>query len=105
MLAALVRKIGSSRLVLPEPPLAWILLVVGVLLVAIGTAGVLRVRRRMGEEAEGMLGHLLMRGRGTLSYLIHDYDGQDRGIIFLGLFGRVIGGIVIVWGLAGLIWP
>lgn len=104
MFAALLRKIGSSRLVLPEPPLAWILLVVGVLLVAIGTAGVLRVRRRMGEEADGLLGHLLVRGRGTLSYLLHDYDGEDRGLILLGLLGRVIGGIAIVWGLAGLIW-
>lgn len=111
MIIALVRKIGSSRLVLPEAPLAWVLVVVGVLLVALGTAGALRIRRRMWEEANqsdsvgGLLvGQVLLRGRETFSYLLHDYDGEDRPLIFLGLFGRVVGGLAILWGLAGLIW-
>lgn len=108
---ALLRKVGSSRLVLPEPALAWILVAFGVLLVAIGTAGALRVRRRMWQDASDsdtlpgqVVGHLLMRGRGTLAYLLHEYDEPDKGLILLGLVGRVIGGLAILWGLAGLIW-
>lgn len=84
--------------------MAWVFIVLGVVLVAIGTAGMMRVRRHMWSESRTLLEAIFTSSRETLSYLLHDYDEPDKPLIFLGLVGRIIGGILVIWSLIALIW-
>lgn len=101
----LFRKIPNSRLTLPEPAMAWILIVVGVVLIAIGTMCMMRVRAHMWGETRTLFEAFFNQSRETLGYLIHDYDEPDKPLIFLALIGRFLGGIGVVWGMIGLLVP
>lgn len=94
--------IPGTRLTVPTPGLAYVLLALGAILIVLGTAGAMKVRRHMMDSASGFFELLLMRGRETFSYLLHDYDEPDKRLILLGLVGRVLGGLMIVWAAIGL---
>ena len=100
----LFRKIPNSRLTLPEPMMAWVLIIVGVVLIALGTLCAMRIRSHMWGETTSLLQAFFNHSRETIGYLIHDYDQPDKPLMFLGLFGRVVGGLGVVWGMIGLIW-
>lgn len=53
---------------------------------------------------QGFVESMLNRGVPTLGYLLNDYDEPDKWLIVLGLVGRVLGGLLFLWGLAGLAW-
>lgn len=97
------RSIPGTRLVVPTTPVAWAFIVVGLILIAVGTVGMMRVRRHMWDETRSTLEAIFNASRETLGYLLHDYDEPDKPLIILGLVGRVIGGILIVWSLIALI--
>jgi hypothetical protein len=97
----LLKTIPNSRLVVPAPELAWVLIVVGLALIVWGTMCAMKVRRAMNEET-GALGPLVNHGRSNLGYLLNDYVDDDKPLLLLGLAGRMIGGLMVVWAGIGL---
>ncbi|HRF59753.1 MAG TPA: hypothetical protein PLH94_07560 [Fimbriimonadaceae bacterium] len=98
------RTIPGSRLLVPTVPVAWALIVLGVVLIAVGTAGMIRVRSHMWGETRSMFEAMFNSTKGTLSYLLHEYDEPDKPLILLGLVGRFLGGVLVLWSLIALIW-
>ncbi|HRK20897.1 MAG TPA: hypothetical protein PLX06_03780 [Fimbriimonadaceae bacterium] len=94
--------IPGSRLTVPTPGFAWVLIILGAILIVIGTAGAMKVRRHMMDEAGNFFELVLMRSRETFSYLLHDYDEPDKFLILLGFVGRIVGGLLILWAGIGL---
>ncbi len=92
----MLRTIPNSRLVVPAPDLAWVLLLAGMALIVWGTLCAMKVRRAMNEET-GELGPLINHGRSNLGYLLNDYAEDDKPLLLLGLIGRVFGGLLVVW--------
>jgi len=92
----MIRYIPGSRLALPEPLLAWPLLILGAALIVCGTLCAMKVRRHM-HAGDGWGERLLKTEGGILGYLIHEYDEPDRPFLLAGLLGRVIGGVALIW--------
>lgn len=99
-----MRTIPGTRMLLPEPALAWVFLVVGVLLLAIGTAAAVRVLAHMWGGTRSLIDVLIALNRPLSGYFLHDYDEPDKVLMGVLLVGRVPGVILTLWGLAGLIW-
>lgn len=90
------RTVAGTRLIIPEPALAWLLLALGLALIVWGTLCAMKIRRAMNDET-GLLGPLINEGRSNLGYLLNDYDGGDKPLLLFGLVARLIGGVWVVW--------
>jgi len=99
-----MRHIPNTRLYLPEPALAWVIIVVGVILIAVGTAAAVRVRAHMWGETRSILGALISFNRDTLHYWFHDYDEADKWLLGLAMIIRFPVAFAILWAIAGLAW-
>lgn len=99
-----MRHIPNTRLYLPDPPLAWLILVVGVLLIAVGTAAAVRVRAHMWGETRNILGAFISFNRDTLHYWLHDYDEPDKWLVGLAMILRFPVAFAILWAIIGLAW-
>lgn len=86
------------------PALAWILIVVGVLLVIFGTLCAMKVRRTVLDDSESPLDWLAKTGFQTISMLLYEYDEPDKPLMLLGFLGRVLGMVGLLWGVLGLVW-
>lgn len=82
--------------------LAWPLIIVGAVLIVLGTACMMKVRRQMLAEQGTVLGLFVSSLRETSNYLLHDYDQPDRPLMLLAWVGRFFGGVAVVAG--GILW-
>lgn len=98
----MLHTIPGTRLTVPSPVLAYVLLALGLLLMVVGTLAALKVRRHMMAGAASWLDWFMMRERETLGYLLHDYDESDKPLILMGLAGRFFGGLLALWAAIGL---
>lgn len=99
-----MRHIPNTRLYLPEPALAWVLIILGVLLIALGTLAAMRVRAHMWGETRGMFQALINFNRETFHYWMHEYDEADKWLLGLAMGIRFPAAIGILWAIAGLAW-
>ena len=84
--------------------MAWIMIVSGLVLIALGTLAALKVRAHMWGDTRTAWQLLVNFDRPTFSHWIHEYDQPDKWLLGLGLFLRFPAAIVVLWGLAGLVW-
>ncbi|MCW5941377.1 MAG: hypothetical protein KIS66_04045 [Fimbriimonadaceae bacterium] len=98
-----MRTVPGTRLVLPEPLIAWVLVVVGAVGLVVGTLCAMRVRRSVNAEG-GWIESLFRSGSSTLGILLHDYDEPDKALMAAGLILRPVLGAVMLWGIAGVAW-
>lgn len=96
-----LHQVQGARLWVPDPALAWVTLLVGSGLIIIGALCALKVRRSRLESGIDGIQPFIGWGRENLSYLIHDYDGSDKFLLLLGMGGRMVGVLAILWAAAG----
>lgn len=92
----------GTRIVLPLMPLAVLCILLGAALIVVGVLCTRKIRAHMWatqtEPAEMAFNFF----RKTQPYLIHEYHEDDRYLMMLGYVGRYPGGLMLLWGIAGI---
>jgi hypothetical protein len=92
----------GTRITLPQMPLAVLCILVGVVLITLGVLCTRKIRAHMWATQTEPVEMAFNLIRKTQPYLIHEYDEPDKWLMMLGYVGRYPGGLLLLWGIAGI---